>query len=76
MILPGDFSKISKSLTGGQDCVGIRCPNHKVAQDLIQKSGYPIAATSANISDTVSPTTALHVYNVEIFLIINIKGLF
>lgn len=48
--------------TGGLDTVAVRMPNHPVALKLIEESGVPIAAPSANISGRPSPTTANHVY--------------
>lgn len=48
------------SVTGGLDSVGIRCPGHPVARELIRKAGVPIAAPSANLSGRPSPTTAAH----------------
>lgn len=47
--------------TGGLDTVAIRMPNHKIALKLIEYSGIPIAAPSANTSGRPSPTTAKHV---------------
>lgn len=47
--------------TGGLDTVGIRMPDHPVALELIERSGCPIAAPSANLSGKPSPTTAQHV---------------
>ena len=46
----------------GLDTVAIRMPKHKVALALIKQSGLPIAAPSANLAGTPSPTTAKHVY--------------
>lgn len=46
--------------TGGLDTVGIRMPSNEVARALIEKSGCPIAAPSANLSGKPSPTTAQH----------------
>lgn len=40
----------------------VRMPNHPVALELIKKSGVPIVAPSANRSQTISPTTAYHVF--------------
>lgn len=40
----------------------LRVPNHPVALELIHKFGKPLAAPSANISNSLSPTTAEHVY--------------
>ncbi len=42
----------------GLRTITVRCPNHPVARDLIRRSGTPIAAPSANRSQTISPTTA------------------
>lgn len=53
--------KISKKVTGGLSTVAIRMPNHKVALSLIEESGVPIAAPSANLSGRPSPTEASHV---------------
>ncbi|MBE6635095.1 MAG: threonylcarbamoyl-AMP synthase [Ruminococcaceae bacterium] len=41
--------------------VAVRCPEHPVARKLIELSGVPIAAPSANISGSPSPTKAKHV---------------
>lgn len=46
----------------GLKTMTVRCPNHPIALDLIRKSGVPIAAPSANRSQTISPTTAEAVY--------------
>lgn len=48
-------------VTAGLDSIAVRIPAHKVALDLIEKSGLPIAAPSANTSGKPSPTTAIHV---------------
>lgn len=41
--------------------VGIRCPAHAVALELIEACGVPLAAPSANRFGRVSPTSADHV---------------
>jgi L-threonylcarbamoyladenylate synthase len=41
--------------------VAVRVPRHPVALALLQASGIPIAAPSANRSERISPTTAAHV---------------
>lgn len=46
----------------GLKTITVRCPKHPVALELIRKSGVPIAAPSANRSQTISPTTAEAVY--------------
>ena len=62
MIMPK--SDIIPAVTsGGLDSVGIRMPSHKTARAIINKCGFPIAAPSANLSGSPSPTTAGHVFN-------------
>lgn len=41
--------------------VAVRCPSNKIARALIEASGTAIAAPSANLSGTPSPTNASHV---------------
>lgn len=53
--------RMSKTVTGGQDSVGIRCPSHPVAQVLLSLVNAPVAAPSANRFGKVSPTRATHV---------------
>jgi len=52
---------VSPSVTAGLNTVAVRMPNHPIALALIQASGLPIAAPSANRSGRPSPTTAKHV---------------
>lgn len=52
---------VPKTTRGGLDTVAVRCPEHIVARELIRLSGVPIAAPSANLSGSPSPTTAAHV---------------
>lgn len=61
MIMPKS-DNIPLVTSGGLDTVGIRFPSHKVALDLIEKSGKPLAAPSANLSGSPSPTTLRHVF--------------
>ncbi len=48
--------------TAGLGTVAVRMPAHRVAQELIKKSGKPLAAPSANKSGRPSPLTATEVY--------------
>jgi len=48
-------------VTSGLPTVAIRMPDHRVALDLIDFSGVPIAAPSANPFGYLSPTKAEHV---------------
>ena len=52
---------VPDSITGGLDTVAVRCPDHPVARELIRAAGVPIAAPSANLSGSPSPTTAEYV---------------
>lgn len=52
---------IPKVVTAGLDSVGIRVPLSETARKLIELSGVPIAAPSANLSGKPSPTKATHV---------------
>lgn len=60
MVLPKN-ERIPVVTSGGLDTVGIRVPSHPVMHKLIELSGRPIAAPSANISGYPSPTSAQHV---------------
>lgn len=51
-------SGLSDIVTAGLDTVGIRIPDHPLAQELIRAAGRPLAAPSANRSGKLSPTTA------------------
>jgi L-threonylcarbamoyladenylate synthase len=46
---------------GGLETVAVRMPAHQVALELIREAGIPIAAPSANVSGSPSPTSAEHV---------------
>mmetsp|Transcript_14172 Transcript_14172/g.43427 ORF Transcript_14172/g.43427 Transcript_14172/m.43427 type:complete len:525 (-) Transcript_14172:680-2254(-) len=48
-------------LSAGTGAVGVRCPSHVRARQLIAASGVPIAAPSANRFGHVSPTKPEHV---------------
>lgn len=48
-------------VSAGLPSVAIRVPAHPVALALLTKTGRPLAAPSANRSESVSPTTAQHV---------------
>lgn len=52
---------VPERITAGLDTVAIRMPAHPIALALIQESGLPIAAPSANTSGKPSPTEAKHV---------------
>jgi L-threonylcarbamoyladenylate synthase len=62
LILPRR-AHVSRLVTGGQDTVGLRVPDHPVALELLRNMGPDkgLAAPSANRFGCVSPTTAEHV---------------
>ncbi len=62
---PGPLTLILKKaphvhdiVTGGQDTIGIRIPNHPLALAILEQFGAGIAAPSANRFGRISPTTA------------------
>lgn len=54
---------VPDAVTGGQESVGLRVPDHPVALALLQELGQEkaLAAPSANRFGRISPTTAAHV---------------
>ena len=67
---PGPLTMIMKrtdvipnEVSAGLDTVAIRFPSHPVAQEIIRAANTPLAAPSANLSGSPSPTTARHVLN-------------
>ncbi|MEQ1635163.1 MAG: L-threonylcarbamoyladenylate synthase [Methylococcales bacterium] len=48
-------------VTGGQQTIALRIPNHPVALQLLQAFGGGVAAPSANRFCRISPTQAIHV---------------
>ncbi len=61
LVLP-KTDRVPAVTTGGLDTVAVRMPSHPVAKRLIELSGVPIAAPSANKFGRPSPTTAQHVW--------------
>ena len=61
-IWPGPLTMVlPDETTGGLNTVAIRCPANEAARKLIELSGVPIAAPSANLSGRPSPTQWEHV---------------
>ncbi len=66
--MPGPLTVVMKArdvvpmqTRGGLPTVAVRCPQNPIARRLISLSGTPIAAPSANLSGSPSPTNAPHV---------------
>ena len=62
---PGPLTMILKKrdnvpsvVTAGGDTVGVRCPDHPKTLLIIERSGVPLAAPSANLSGQPSPKSA------------------
>lgn len=54
---------IPSATSGGLDTVAVRMPQSPAARAIIDACGFPLAAPSANLSGSPSPTTAQHVMN-------------
>ena len=52
---------VPDTVTGGLNTVALRCPAHPIARELIKSAGAAIAAPSANLSGSPSPTEGKHV---------------
>ena len=66
--MPGPLTVVLKKkdsipmgVTGGLDTVAVRCPDHPIAHALIAAASTAIAAPSANLSGSPSPTCGEHV---------------
>ena len=64
VIVPRD-PRVATAAAGGHDTIGLRCPSHPVARQLLdacaQHGILGVAAPSANRFGRISPTTAQHV---------------
>ena len=52
---------IASLVTAGLDTIAIRVPAHRAMRALLEATGKPLAAPSANASGGISPTRAAHV---------------
>lgn len=62
IIMPKGKS-IPDAVSAGLSTVAVRCPSHETARRLLACTDLPLAAPSANLSGSPSPTTAQHVLN-------------
>lgn len=60
LIVPA-ADRVSRTVTGGRDTVGVRVPAHPLTRQLLERFGGGLAAPSANRFGRVSPTRAGHV---------------
>ena len=61
LVLPRKAEKVPDIVTSGMETVGLRCPDHPVAQELLRRSGLALAAPSANMFGRISPTCFEHI---------------
>lgn len=54
-------SAVPREVTGGQETIGLRVPDHPLALELLRSFGGGLAAPSANRFGRISPTSAAHV---------------
>jgi len=54
-------SKLSKYVNANKKTIAVRFPKNKIAQNLLSKLNFPLAAPSANISTKLSSVTAADV---------------
>lgn len=60
LVLPRS-ARAGDHVTGGQDTVALRVPDHPLTRTVLERFGGGVAAPSANRFGRVSPTTAQHV---------------
>lgn len=61
LIVPKNPTLVSDLITSGLSNVGLRYPRHKMAVEIINQLGEPLAAPSANLFGHTSPSEAGHV---------------
>lgn len=72
LVLPRSADcRVSLLASAGLDHLAVRAPDHDVIQDVLRAFGKPLAAPSANLSGSVSPTTAAHVADLPIDFVID-----
>ncbi|HKA17498.1 MAG TPA: L-threonylcarbamoyladenylate synthase [Blastocatellia bacterium] len=59
----GRKADVPSSVSAGLSTIAVRMPNNRIALELIEAAGVPVAAPSANSSGRPSPTTATHVFD-------------
>lgn len=60
LVLPRS-GRVSDLVTSGLDTVAVRIPSHPLARRVLELTERPLAAPSANLFGSVSPTRAVHV---------------
>ena len=62
IVLPANLELLDTKILANKDTVGIRFPKNDIAKKLIEYSGVPIAAPSANKFCHISPVNPYHVF--------------
>ena len=62
IVLKANLNLLSTKILAGNDTVGIRFPVNPIANKLIEYSGVPLAAPSANKFSHISPVNPYHVF--------------
>lgn len=60
VVLPKS-GRVPENISGGLDTVAVRMPGNDIMRAVIRVCGFPLAAPSANLSGSPSPTRAEHV---------------
>ena len=62
LVLPlREGAPVTRAVTAGLPTIGLRQPSHRVMRAVLDQTGLPLAAPSANKSEEISPTRAEHV---------------
>ena len=56
-------TKIDSLVTPNLNSIAIRFPNHKVTRKILKNIDFPLAMPSANLSSSLSPVSAMDVFN-------------
>tara|TARA_Y100000996_G_scaffold365212_1_gene309858 strand:- start:26 stop:958 length:933 start_codon:yes stop_codon:yes gene_type:complete len=51
------LSRISKIITNNSNSIAVRFPKHRLTRKLLKRINFPLAAPSANISNSISPVS-------------------
>ncbi|MFO0944801.1 MAG: L-threonylcarbamoyladenylate synthase [Planctomycetota bacterium] len=61
IVLAKRIGAVAEDVTAGGPTVAIRVPSHPLLSRILNRIDFPLAAPSANRSESISPTTAEHV---------------
>ena len=62
LVLPlREDAQVAGAVTAGLPTIALRQPSHKVMRAVLEQTGFPLAAPSANRSEQISPTRPEHV---------------